>query len=81
MLPLIMITVAFYLGQTFCQRSQPLVGVLVFVAVALAGVIVASYIEAAAKLFVKELVRKTLTGRPEQSRPHKPRPEPAGTPT
>lgn len=74
MLPLTVMIAAFYLGQFFCERSQPLIGVLAFLVVAFAGVIVSCYLEAVARHLLKELAVKVVTAHPDLFRMRKPRP-------
>ncbi len=74
MLPLTVMITAFYLGQFFCERSQPLTGLLAFLVVAIGGVIVSSYLEAAARRLLKGLVLKTVSAHPDLFRSRKPRP-------
>ncbi|MDD1668123.1 MAG: hypothetical protein LUO96_06620 [Methanomicrobiales archaeon] len=65
---------AFYLGEYFCKRSQPLTGVLAFLVVSLMGVIVSCYLEAAIRELLKEFVARAIAARPHLFRSRKPRP-------
>ncbi len=79
MLPLAVMIAAFYLGQLFCERSQPLTGLFAFLAVAIAGVIASCYLEAVLRQMLKGLLLKVVTAHPDLFRNRKPRPAAAST--
>ena len=74
MLPLTFILLAFYLGQLFCERSEYLTGLLVFLVISLSGVIVSCYLEAIIRQQLKELASRSVTAFPHLFRNRKPRP-------